>query len=328
MKNLILVSSFVALLCLGPSPSFAQFNGHNTRGDYGLQSASQPDPGLYLLAPLYVRYDTDTLKDSGGKPVLPDERDSLGVNAFVLGLIYVSESRLFGGNYSFQVYPAWTNSNLEVPIFGVDETVSASFADLYVQPLNLGWHTERADFTAGLGLYAPTGKYELGADGNIGLGMWSLELFGGTTLYFDEAKSWHVAATAFYETHTDKKDTDIRVGDLLTVEGGLGWSFLEGAASVGLAYYAQWKVSGDDFGSLDIDGQLERLGLPPISELPVGKNRVYGFGPEVSFPIATSKKLIAILDARYLWEVGARTSLEGNTFVFTATFPIPSVPLQ
>ena len=50
--------------------------------------------------------------------------------------------------------------------------------------------------------------------------------------------------------------------------------------------------------------------------------------PEVSFPIATKKRLIGLLDFRYLWDAGARTSLEGDTFVFTATCPIPSVPLQ
>jgi hypothetical protein len=68
--------------------------------------------------------------------------------------------------------------------------------------------------------------------------MWSFEFFAGTTIYIDEAKSWHFATTAFYETHTEKKDTDIRVGDILTLEGGLGKSFMYGALSVGAAYYA------------------------------------------------------------------------------------------
>ena len=45
-------------------------------------------------------------------------------------------------------------------------------------------------------------------------------------------------------------------------------------------------------------------------------------------PIIRIWKLIGFLNARYFWETGARSTLEGNTFVFTATFPIPSVPLQ
>lgn len=317
----------VVAVLASPDQSLAQFNGFNTRGDYGLQSASQPPPGWYLVVPMYLRYHTGTFKDGDGEPVLPDDRDSLNVNAFVLGLIYVGEFKIFGGNYSFQIYPAWTDNNLEIPLFGVDEETSLGFADLYLQPINLGWHTDRADYTAGLGLYAPTGKYEFLGDGNVGLGMWGFELFGGATVFFDEAKRWSFAAMAFYETHTKKKDTEIRVGDLLTLEGGLGWSFLDGAASVGAAYYAQWKVSDDELG-FDLDQLLEDIGLDVLVGVPVGRNRVYGLGPEFSFPIATKNKLIALLNARYLWEFGARTQLEGNAFVFTATFPIPSVSLQ
>ena len=321
-RPLVLIALVIGLFATSDR-SFAQFNGHNTRGDYGLQSATQPPPGWYVLGPMYVRYDADKFRDDNGDAVLPDERDSIGVNAYVPGMIWVSEKQIFGGNYSFQAYPAWTDSNLEIPLFGVDET-STGFADLYIQPINLGWHTDRTDYTAGVGIYAPTGKYEFGGDGNVGLGMWSYELFGGATVYFDEAKRWHFAATAFYETHGKKEDTDIRVGDLLTLEGGLGWSFLDGAAMAGVAYYAQWKLSDDDLGGFNVQDVLDTLGL----DVPVGKNRVYGFGPEVSFPIATKNKLIALLSFRYLFETGARTSLEGETFVLTVTFPIPSVPLE
>jgi hypothetical protein len=320
MRRSILAAGPLVALLVGPGASFAQFNGLNTKGDYGLLSASQPSPGMYLIAPMYVRYHADKFADRNGDALLPDERDSLDVNAYVLGFIYVSEFKILGANYSFQIFPAWTDNNLEIPAFGVDERTSLGFADLYFQPINLGWHTKRADYTAGVGIFAPTGSYEFGGDGNVGLGMWGFELFGGATAYFDEAQRWHFAATAFYETHSEKDGTDISVGDFVTLEGGLGRSFLDGAANAGLAYYAQWKVTDDDLGSLgDVD-------LP--IDLESGRNRVYGVGPELTFPIATKKRLIAILNARFLWETGARTSLEGETFVFTATFPLPSVPLQ
>jgi hypothetical protein len=283
-------------------------------------SGSQAPPGFYLAAPIYVRYDADTLRNSAGDRVSldPDQPGSLSVNAYVIGLVWVTEYKILGGNYSFQVFPAFTDNSLEVPILDLQQRVSTDLTDLYFQPINLGWHTPRADFMAGLGIFAPTGEYEFGGDNNLGLGMWSFELFGGTTVYLDKAKSWHFAATAFCETHTEKEDTNIQVGDLVTVEGGLGWSFLEGAANVGVAYYAQWKVTNDDLG---IDLEL------PV-DLPIGKHRVYGVGPELTIPIATKKKLIGFINARYFWEGGARTTLEGDTFILTVTFPIPSVPLQ
>lgn len=239
-------------------------------------------------------------------------------NAYVLGLIWVSDYKILGGNYSFQVYPGFTDNTLEAPILGLDDSVSTGFTDLYFQPINLGWHTDRADFITGLGIYAPTGEYELGGSDNRGLGMWGFELFAGSTVYFDDTKSWHFATTAFYETHSDKKDTDIRVGDILTLEGGLGKSFMGGLITTGAAYYAQWKLTEDDLG---IDSA--RFGGRSV-----GKNSVYGIGPELTVPLATSKKLYGFLNARYFWEFDAESTLEGETLVVTLSFPIPSTPLQ
>ncbi len=268
---------------------------------------------------MYYRYSADEFHDRNG-----DRFSALGgggsidATAWLLGALWVSEHKVFGGNYSFVVFPGVTNNALGFPPLGTDERVSTGLADFYFQPVNLGWSTSRADFTAGIGIFAPTGEYEPGGSSNRGLGMWSNELFAGTTVYFDEARSWHFAATAFYETHGKKDGTNIRVGDILTVEGGLGKSFMEGAVNVGLAYYAQWKLTDDDFG----------IGLAPVLGRELGRHRVYGFGPELTVPLMTKKTLCGFLNLRYFWETGARTSLQGNTFVATLTFPIPGYPLQ
>jgi len=318
-RQILILPVLMAMwICTG-NPVHAQLSGYNSKGDYGLQSGSQAPPGWYLVAPMYYRYSADEFLDRHG-----DRLSALGgggsieANAWLAGAIWVSDHKLFGGNYSFVVFPGVTNNALGFPALGVDERVSTGLADLYVQPVNLGWNTPRADFVAGLGVFAPTGEYEPGGSSNRGLGMWSYELFGGTTVYLDEARSCHFATTAFYETHGKKEDTDIRVGNLLTLEGGLGKSFMDGAVNVGIAYYAQWKLSDDDFGR----------DLPPLPNRRLGKHRVYGFGPELTVPLATKKTLFGFLNLRYLWETGARTSLQGNTFVATVTFPVPSIPLQ
>ncbi len=281
---------------------FAGFLGHNSKGDFGLTSGTQLPPGFYVV-PLYYRYDGDSIKDQDGKSIQidPKGQGSLDLNAYVLGFYWVSEFKILGGNYSFQIYPAFTDNTLEVPILGLEDSVDTGFTDLYFQPVNLGWHMDRADFSAGLGFFAPTGNYEPGGSDNTGLGMWSFEFFAGTTLYFDEAKSWHFAATAFYETHTEKEDTDITVGDILTLEGGLGKSFMDGAVNIGAAYYAQWKITGDDLGSANelLDGRS------------LGKHQVYGIGPELVLPIATKKKFYGSVSARYFWEFGAESTIKG-----------------
>jgi hypothetical protein len=329
-RFLFFIILLTAALGMISGQAHAGFLGHNGLGDFGLQSGTQPDPGTYLAA-LYLRYDSDTLRNSDGDSISRDpndpesillnvdDPDSLSVNGYAIGIWQVTNFKILGANYGFVVAPAMTDNKLEAPILGLVNETSVGFTDLYIQPINLGWRTKRADFIAGFGVYAPTGSYDPDASDNLGLGMWSFEFSAGTTIYFDKAKSWHFATSAFYEVHTEKEDTDIRVGDILTLEGGLGKSFMGGALSVGVAYYAQWKVTDDDVGS-----DLEQL----LSGLKIGNHRGFGVGPELTVPIASKSKLYALLTARYFWETGVRSSLEGNTFVVSATFPIPSVPLQ
>jgi hypothetical protein len=310
--------SALLLALLLPLAGHAQLNGHNTKGDFGLQSGTQAPPGFYVV-PLIYDYRADTLRDRNGdsRPILSQGGD-IDVQAAIVGLLWTTEMKIFGGNYGVEIWPGVTNNALAAPIFGVNQSTSTGLADLYIRPISLGWSVPRADFIAGLGVYAPTGNWELGGSSNRGLGMWSYEIFGGSTVYFDEARTWHLSILAAYETHGKKEDTNIRVGDLLTLEGGLGKSFMDGALAAGVSYYAQWKISEDDLGL--------GFSLPggPLSN----KHRVFGFGPEVILPIASKKKLFGFLTLRYLWETGARSTLEGNTFVAMLSFPVPSIPLQ
>jgi hypothetical protein len=43
----------VAALFFTANTAHAQLAGHNSRGDYGLQSGTQAPPGWYLVAPMY-----------------------------------------------------------------------------------------------------------------------------------------------------------------------------------------------------------------------------------------------------------------------------------
>ena len=317
-RQILTLSMLMAMWICVSNPVHAQLSGHNTKGDFGLQSGTQAPPGFYVV-PLYYDYSADTLRDGNGDRFDPlGGGGSLDAGAMIVGGLWVSEKKFLGGTYGFSVWPGVTNNALELPALQTNSKTSTGLADIYIQPVILGWNKAQADFTAGLGIYAPTGEFEAGGDSNRGLGMWSYEIFGGTTLYFDEARTWHFAATAFYETHGEKDGTDIRVGDILTLEGGLGKSFMDGAANAGIAYYAQWKLTDDDFG----------LGFTPPGGQILDRHRVYGIGPEITIPLASKSKLYGFLNLRYFWETGARTTLEGDTFLITFSFPVPSIPLQ
>ena len=138
--------------------------------------------------------------------------------------------------------PMLLNQRLELAALGAESETGYGFGDMYVQPINLGWRTKRADFLGAYGVFIPTGK------GGRSLDMWGHEIVAGTTVYLDQAKKWHVAATGSYGIYQNKRGVDLRVGDYFTLEGGARMSFVKGAANAGVAYVAQWKVT-DDTGS-------------------------------------------------------------------------------
>jgi hypothetical protein len=54
---------------------------------------------------------------------------------------------------------------------------------------------------------------------------------------------------------------------------------------------------------------------------------VWGVGPEVTIPIATRSRLLALVNVRYLWETGARVKTQGQSLLVTSTFPIGGIAI-
>ena len=143
--------------------------------------------------------------------------------------------------------------------------------------------------------------------------MWTNEIVAGTTLYADAAKKWNVSTLMYYDFNEKKNNADIKVGQILTLEGGIGRSFMQGAANAGVAYGAQWKMTHDS-GS----------GIPPL--VPIANGRVFGVGPELDMPVFAKGKNLGLVSFRYLWLCGAKEALGGQalTVSFTlAHFPKP-----
>ena len=311
----------IALPVLFATSAHAQLNGENLLGDMGVKSGTQPQPGLYVST-IYYRYRADSLKDAAGRSVNADPTGNASqtITAGVPLIYYVTSKKVLGANFAALAVMPFANGGLEAPGLGLSESASVGMSDLYVMPAQLGWHFDRADLLTGLAFFAPTGRYTAGASDNLGKGMWSYEVSAGGTFYVDPRRTVSVSTTGYWETHTKKEGelrieklalTDVKAGDLLTLEGGVGKSFLHDAASVGIAYYAQWKTTADDFG----------LALRRLSGVPE-RHRVWGLGPDVTIPIATKTRLISLINVRYLWEQGARLKTQGQSFVLTTTIPV------
>jgi len=323
MRRLMLLGAACGLALLLAVPAQAQLNGSHSLGDFGVQSGTQPTPGFYA-ALFYYRYSTDTVKDVDGNTLrlAANAPGSIGLSAAAPILWYVSKTTFLGANVGAMAVLPFANASLEAPAFQLDRPIDTGIADMLLRPIDLGWQSEHADVVAGFQVYIPTGRYTPGGSDNLGKGMWTYEPFVGATVFFDEKKTFSLATTAYWEFHGNKEDSDVKVGQILTLQGGLGKSFLGGGLIIGAAYYAQWKVTEDRLREFVLPGGDE-MGL----DFP-NKHKVFGFGPDVTLPIATKSKLFALVNIRYLWETGARVKTQGQTLVVTATFPIPSVKLK
>ena len=303
----------LACVCM-VAPAEAQLNTQHIKGTVGLKSGSQAPPGVYFIAPLFYVYKADQLKDRDGN------RIDLGLDADLTSRIYgggvnvVTQKKLFGGFYGFQVvFPVGANNRIQGT--EIDANPGGGLTDSVFAPIILGWHFKRADATAGYTIFAPTGRYTDGASDNTGFGMWGHEFSVGTTVYLTESKQWHAATVATFDFQSKKEDSETKVGNVMNLEGGLGADFLKGGLSTGLNYYASFKLTDD---------QIE--GIPGI--LIRGKNKVFALGPEVQLALATKNTVYGLLKVNYQWEVYARTAPQGSALTILATFLMKPLKLH
>jgi hypothetical protein len=236
--------------------SEAQADVPTLRGVWGLKSGTQFGPGTYLGS-IYYYYFSNKLIDKDGVPTDRNIRRQLALPV----VLYVSPTPIFGTYWG-----AFAAGGLERAVGSGGIHANWGLSDTYVQPIYLGWKFPSADATAGFAFIAPTAKFKVDAKNNNGLGMWSYAFDGGTTVYLDSAKRWSVASLATFNTNSSIRGSNRKAGNLLMLEGGAGHSILK-TGVVGLAYYAQWKVSDDKNIPLTLDPRFD------------ARHRYYALGP-------------------------------------------------
>jgi len=296
-RSVCLTAAVVGLWLTCCGSARAQELGAVLRGDMGLKSGTQPGPGYYFTF-LYYNAAYDSVRGPNGG-VLPGQVNTALDILIPVGIV-TTKWKIFGGFYGFSVAVPISNQALDSTLVPIYKSNTYGFGDMYFQPLTLGWHNKRADYVLGYGFYAPTGS------GIRSLDMWTQRLSFGATYYLDQGKKWSVAGNAAFELHSVKRNTDIVVGDFVTIKGGVGRSFLKGAASAGLVYSLQYKITHD--GGTD----LPRL-------LPNSLNKAYALGPELSFPFFVKGKTAGFIGARYTWEFNNSSNFQGNNLALSLT---------
>lgn len=301
------------VLCISLLPCIkinAQLKGIHTLSDAGLQSGSQAAPSFTLAIPVYTYHTSTFVTGKGNKINAPSINFTLtGISAG-----FVTNATILGGNYGASIFVPFAASRIEGEL--VSSKSSLAFTDIYIQPLQLGWKAKQADFIFGYALYLPTGKYEWNGSDNTGLGMFTNEFSAGSTLYFDKKEQWNFSALFSYALNGKKKNTKnngIKVGDMLSVEGGVGKTWykpvknnpLPMIINIGLVYYMQFKTSRDNMKIPALGNTLIDLGR---------KDKIFAVGAEANIFVPAIKSSAGI---RWETETGASNRTRGNSFFVT-----------
>lgn len=282
----------------------AQANVPQFRGDFGMTSGTLPAPGAYLGF-FYNDYRADRVNNVNGEP-FAELRPTIDIAAVTAS--YTFPLSVLGAHWGVAAVVPWTTVGLET--VNLDSEGRWGLSDVYLQPVKLGWSTVPADFVAGFALFMPTGRFHAGAPDNNGLGMWSYESSLGSTVHIGTSRQGSASALVSYQVQSKIKDTDKRAGQLLTVEGGVGYSILKDIGQIGLVYYGQWKTTSD-----------AGFDLPPVFD---GRARMFGLGPEITVPFPLPG-LVGIMTVRYYTEFANRVATQGDSFIINLALHRPAI---
>ena len=329
IKNAILISLGFVLVCA--LTSLAQQKGQWVPGQFGLNAGAIPDPGI-TYANMVINYSASQLNDSNGNKFLQNVTGTYSFWADENIIYYVPKHKILGGYFMPYIVLTGASGSLVAdlsPILpgGTGFNLSgggSGFADLYVQPVNIGWHLKRADFNAGYSFTAPTGRYTAGASDNVGSGYWGNDITTGTTFYITKNKGTSANLATDWEIHGQKtvasavtgQLSKITPGQAFTDEWGLGQVLplkkdMSQLAQLGLVGYDQWQVTSNG-------GNYLVAGVP-VSASRVPYYSVHGIGFQANYILPAKDFLLFF---KYYDEYSAKARVQGRTIVFGGSWTL------
>ncbi len=272
----------------------AQEFGHKLLGGLGLQAGVQPDTGLYVGDQVVV-LDSNQLFDRRGARV-PGRFQLIGVgNAVGAGFSYRLPRLATYVSAAVSIPIAWISGASGSPPARLD---LVGLADVYVQPLRLGWRLSHLDLVTGYAFYVPVGSIapDEGPTG-VSRAQWTHEISFGGTVYFDHRGSWSLSALGAWDINGRKIGVDLTRGETIQVQGGLAKTF-GGIVSLGPVGYALYQVQND-----------RGADVPPA--LVGARDRAFGLGGELDLTLENGRSQLFF---RYAHDVDVQTRPEAQLF--------------
>ncbi len=311
MKSRILTSLAIAALT-APAIIHAEegAGGHYLPGATATFIDALPGKPAFVFANAFTYYDgkaspTKAL-DFGGQVTLNAHATCYADTLFG---IYQTPLRVLGGNYAVAaaIPFVWLDvKGTVVPPIGPSFTKSDSangLGDIALYPFMLGW-TNGTDlkYDVRLGIYAPSGDYEVGKLANTGRNYWTFEPAVSFS-WLSSKIGTEVTVFAGVDFNTENPDTDYTSGTSFHLEGTLAQHLPLGKLGfigVGANAFLYQQISGDS-GSGATLGDFE--------------GRTAGVGPVISFVTKVGGHDLAA-ELKWLPELNVDNRLKGDTIWF------------
>ncbi len=292
----------MAVSALAPQ-ALAQVRGVYPQGMNATNSGVTPAPGL-TYSNVFILFSRDQLKGAQGE-VLATGQNSvmMDMNSFV----WVSQRQigaLGGAKFSFSATLPIANNSLTSDVDGA-RSGGGGFADSFYQPFILGWQKKRAEIRAIYGFLAPTGRFEAGANNNVGSGYWTHVGSAGETFYLTSDKKTAISSFQMYEFHGTQQGTQIHPGQNVDLDYSITHLFDVtdyARLQLGLIGYEQWQTT-------DKSGPT----ITPEQAAAHYKVNALGFAANVMLP---SRKVN--LGAKYFKEFANRSTFQGYSLQISA----------
>jgi hypothetical protein len=283
-----LLAGLVTWVGAGPAHAQSPIPGNYAPNAFtGMKGAVLPPPGTAVIENGTLFYNTSEFVDGEGVTTGTSASNALA-NRTILG--YVFDFEILGANYMPAAIFVFTNQLLR-PVQGSEKDFQVG--DWILQPLALGWHGSEWHGSVGYNVWLPTGRFSAGAPNNTGKGLWSHLLFGGATWLQSTPKPWAATAQVRYEFFGKQETTDIRPGQVMTVEVSGGKEVFNGF-DLGLVGFASFQTT-------------EETGSAPGTD--TTRYGILGLGPEINWRPTFLPGFQAGLRAS--WDVEARNSSQG-----------------
>ena len=292
----------VACTIIGFGSAQGQNRGVYPLGMSATNSGVMPAAG-FTYSNLFLFYSRDRSVDADGEVV------ATGSNSVLMdmnGFVWASAKEVLGGaRLAVSATLPVANNSLASDASGAISG-GGGFADSYYQPLILGWAMKRGEIRAIYGFLAPTGRFEAGADDNVGSGYWTHVLASGQTLYLTEDRRTAVSAFQMYEFHGTQESTGIRPGQTFNLDYSATRMIPlreDLHLQVGLVGYGQWQTT-------------DKSGPTVTPEQAAAHYRVnaLGFTTNVSFPAREVG-----LGLKYYKEFSNRSTFQGHSLQIAAS---------